>query len=123
MQKMEKQFEKDDNVKFLYIQTVFEGEKANTFENGVKDIKKFKIKGPFGQDNTKKTKVQFRSRGTPWTIVINPEGKVAFSDFMYPGKNIDEIAKALGENVEKLNEDFSKSKNISAPSDKEKETK
>ncbi|MHC4841198.1 MAG: hypothetical protein ACYTDT_09625 [Planctomycetota bacterium] len=55
MKKLEEAFDGDEKANFIYIQTVFEGAKTNTFENGKADIKKYGLRGPFGQDNTRKT--------------------------------------------------------------------
>ena len=40
MKELEAAFDGDEKVSFLYIQTVFEGAKSNTFERGKADIKK-----------------------------------------------------------------------------------
>ncbi|MDC1142849.1 hypothetical protein OAU50_07130 [Planctomycetota bacterium] len=103
MKKLEAAFDGDDKVSFLYIQTVFEGAKSNTFENGKADIKKFGLKGPFGQDDTRKTMRQFKTRGTPWVAIIGPDGELKFNDFNYPGDDVDSRAKGAKKFINELN--------------------
>ena len=98
-----KEFGDDDKVEFIAIQTVFEGFETNTEAKAKAITKRYKLESiPVGQSGTKKTGKSklmraYRSRGTPWTIIIGRDGKVAYNDFhIKPDK-----AKAL---IKKLKE-------------------
>lgn len=73
---------------FLAVQTVFEGYKANTFDRGKEVLAKFKLDIPLGQDGmpgVRSTVMRdFKTRGTPWTIIIDPEGMIRASTFHIP---------------------------------------
>ena len=100
---MEK-YKEDDNVKFLFIQTAFEGHKRNTFARAKKDIIKYGIKAPFGQDKQINgrplTMSTYRNNGTPWFILINAKGEVVFNDFQAKGNSADECMKSMSEMIE-----------------------
>ena len=99
LKKVNKHFEGDDDVVFVVIQTVFEGFPSNTPEKGRVVAKKFGLEHiPFAQSGTPEDKSQvmkdYRTRGTPWTIIIGPDGKVAYNDFhIAPEKAISLIEK------------------------------
>ena len=70
------------------IQTVFEGFSANTVE----DVRKLQLQyalpitmghdaGDPDGDHRPQTMIKYRTGGTPWIILINPEGVVVFNDF------------------------------------------
>lgn len=75
----------DDSVVFLAVQTVFEGYKANSFARGKAVLEKFKLPIPMGQDGAPGERSgimrDYKTRGTPWTIVIGPDGMVRYSNF------------------------------------------
>lgn len=78
----------NDNVKFLAIQTVFEGESRNTYEKMLEVQKKYNLKIPFGQDNGDESTgnisnimVNYKTGGTPWFIFIDQEDNVVFNDY------------------------------------------
>jgi thiol-disulfide isomerase/thioredoxin len=85
LKKVQEKFKDNDNVKFVAIQTVFEGYHANTFANALKVSKKFGLKLPFGQSGEKGVKSSvmkaYKTRGTPWTIIIGKDGLVKYNDF------------------------------------------
>jgi len=94
-------FKDNDKVGFVTIQTVFEGAKANTFERGKQIVSdKFKLTIPFGQSGGKTRSPlmkAYRTGGTPWTIIIDPAGKVVFNDFhIKPKEAIRKIEEAAG---------------------------
>ncbi len=70
---------------FLAVQTVFEGHKSNTFERGKQVLEKFKLDIPFGQDGAPGVRSgvmrDYKTRGTPWTIIIDPDGIIRYSNF------------------------------------------
>ena len=99
LQKVSEHFKDDDEVAFVVMQTVFEGFAANTPDKGRAVAKKYDLEHlPFAQSGTaeKKSRVMkaYRTRGTPWTIIIGPDGKVAFNDFhLKPDRAIELIDK------------------------------
>ena len=83
---LEDQFLANDDVVFMYIQTVFEGSYTNTFENGIVDLDDYSVKGIYGFDPgaggaLPATMTMFQTNGTPFTIIIDKNGQVVESDF------------------------------------------
>ncbi len=88
LQKMVKELKENDKIKFLAIQTVFEGKHANTFERMIEIQKEYELEIPFGHDegdtssnNRSKTMFDYRTGGTPWFILIDENNRVIFNDF------------------------------------------
>ena len=83
--KLVKEFEGDKDVVFLTIQTTFEGYATNTFKGGQAIVSNYKLKIPVGQsgdENTRSTIMKrYQTRGTPWTIIIDKEGTLRYSNF------------------------------------------
>jgi thiol-disulfide isomerase/thioredoxin len=75
----------DDAVAFVAVQTVFEGFSSNTFENVKAIAKKYDLKMPMGHSGSEEKRSAimggYRTGGTPWTIIIGKDGKVAYNDF------------------------------------------
>jgi len=78
----------NDKVTFLAVQTVFEGADANTFEKIKETQKHYKLSIPFGHDtgdtstdNISSIMYDYKTRGTPWFILIDQNNKVVFNDF------------------------------------------
>ena len=75
-----------DNVVFAGIQTVFEGHSVNT-QDKVREIQlQYDLQLPMGHDpgsddRYSSTMKNYRTGGTPWIIVIDPDRNVAFNDF------------------------------------------
>lgn len=75
-------------VSVLAIQTVFEGSFFNT-QDAVRDIQleydlPIKMGHDVGTEQTDdypETMIRFRTGGTPWIIVANPQGRIVFNDF------------------------------------------
>jgi len=73
-------------IAFAGIQTVFEGHYTNTVDK-VREIQlQYDLQIPMGHDpgpesGNPKTMVDYRTGGTPWMILINPDRKVIFNDF------------------------------------------
>ena len=76
------------DVAIAGIQTVFEGFSANTQD----DVRKLQVRydlpitmghdpGSPNGDRHPKTMRKYRTGGTPWLILINPEGRVVFNSF------------------------------------------
>jgi len=72
---------------FAVIQTVFEGSNANTPDKLREQQLRCGLKLPFGHDLPPEGEryptvmEDYRTAGTPWFIVINPEGEVVYNDF------------------------------------------
>jgi len=85
MQQLEEEYWDDEEVVFLYVQTVFEGEFANTWDTGLADLDEYGLNGTYGfdpgGDDRPATMDMFSTGGTPYTVVINRKGKTKISDF------------------------------------------
>jgi len=88
LQKMVNALDKNKQVTFFAVQTVFEGIQTNTKDKLIETQNKYELKIPFGHDiGTEKTGNRssimhdYRTGGTPWLILINPAGKVVYNHF------------------------------------------
>lgn len=78
---------KDKGFGFAVIQTVFEGADVNTADKLRVNQERYGLKIPFGHDLPPEGEryptfmEDYRSGGTPWFTVIDPEGNVVFADF------------------------------------------
>ena len=77
-----------DRVEFMAVQTVFEGEDSNTYDQIIEVQKKYNLEIPFGHDpgdgdsQSRSTIMNdYRTGGTPWFIFINEHNKVVFNDY------------------------------------------
>lgn len=90
---------KDKGFGFAVIQTVFEGAESNTFDKLRVNQEKYGLKIPFGHDlppvdaRYPTFMEDYRSGGTPWFTVIDPEGNVVYADFRLDANR---FLKALG---------------------------
>ncbi len=80
--------DKNKQVTFFAVQTVFEGIQTNTKDKLIETQNKYELKIPFGHDiGTEKTGNRssimhdYRTGGTPWFIFIDQSDKVIFNDF------------------------------------------
>ncbi len=86
LQALKKEFADDPGVEFAAVQTVFEGFSTNTVAAAKRIVARYKLQDiPVGQSGTpeKRSAVMrdFKTRGTPWTVVIDQKGKVVFEGF------------------------------------------
>jgi len=85
LQSLVKSYAGDGEVAFVAIQTVFEGFGVNSPERGWETAEKYKLAIPFGHSGSadKRSSImqRYRTGGTPWTIIVDPEGRVVFDDF------------------------------------------
>lgn len=85
---------KDKGFGFAVIQTVFEGAEANTFDKLRKNQEQYGLAIPFGHDVPPKGEhyptfmEDYRSGGTPWFTIIDPEGDVVYSDFRLDARRL-----------------------------------
>ena len=102
LKKLTEKFDGNKNVVFLAVQTVFEGYGFNTQEKLRKNQLKYGVKVPMAHaagnpENhlPPEIMIDYRSGGTPWAVIIDPEGWVVFNNF-----HID--AEPAAEYIEKL---------------------
>lgn len=79
-------FSDADDVAFVAVQTVFEGFDANTKEKAEEVANRYELKIPVGHDpgpgNSGSVVMRnYRTGGTPWTVVIGKDGYVHFNEF------------------------------------------
>jgi peroxiredoxin len=79
-------FQGRDDVAVVAIQTVFEGFGTNTAERALEDVKRYGLDIPVGHDpgpggRGSVIMRRYRSGGTPWIILIDPNGVVRFNHF------------------------------------------
>ncbi|MBL8566382.1 MAG: hypothetical protein JNM89_11760 [Hyphomicrobiaceae bacterium] len=78
---------KDKGFGFAVIQTVFEGSEVNTFDKLRVNQEQYNLKVPFGHDTPCAGEPyptfmsDYRSGGTPWFTVIDPQRNVVYADF------------------------------------------
>lgn len=75
-------------VSFAVVQTVFEDFESNTYERMLETHARYALGIPFGHDAGSKKNgdgsvlmQRYRNGGTPWFILINPEGQVTYNHF------------------------------------------
>ena len=73
---------------FLAVQTVFEGYSVNTREKLRANQVKYSLEIPMAHDAGKpqsdpipKSMKNYRSGGTPWTVIIDPAGQVVYNHY------------------------------------------
>jgi len=93
LQKLVEAFPDDKLITKAVIQTTFEGFGSNTEDALRKNQLRYELDLPFGHDpgNSElarsnperfpKTMVSYLTGGTPWVVLINPDGFVVFNDF------------------------------------------
>ena len=85
LKKIQEKFKDNDDIAFFAVQTVFEGFESNSADRIESIRKKYDIDIPFGHDDGKGRGSllmrDYQTRGTPWNIIIDKQGKIVFSDF------------------------------------------
>lgn len=93
LKKISDAFSDNDSFVAIAIQTTFEGYDTNTLERVREIQEQYDLKIMMGHDAGEaprghpKTMVSYRSGGTPWAVLISPEGKVIFNDFSINAKS------------------------------------
>ncbi len=86
LQKISRALADNPAVVFAGIQTVFEGHYSNTVDK-VREIQlRYDLQMAMGHDpglegGQPQTMLDYRTGGTPWMILINPQRQVVFNDF------------------------------------------
>jgi len=90
LQAVEEHYRDRDDVVFIAIQTVFEGFGTNTASRGLSSIEEYDLVIPLAHDEGEGGPGPFmrryRTGGTPWTILIDPEGVVRWNGFQISPK-------------------------------------
>jgi len=96
LQKLAKHYDGDDEVGLVVIQTVFEGFMVNSELAAKLIIKRYSLEMPVGHSGSSDKRSRFmrdyKSGGTPWTVIIDKKGVVRFNDFH---ADADEIIKFI----------------------------
>ena len=79
-------FEGNDDVAFVGVQTVFEGFSTNTAERAWETARRYELEIPIGHDagdSGRRSDLmrRYRTGGTPWTVIIDRQGRVRFNGF------------------------------------------
>jgi len=81
-------FKNEDDVAFVSVQTVFEGQRINNKKRLAKTQEKYGLNIPFGHDDGTNAERDYsnvmhnyKTGGTPWVIIIDKKGKVIFNDY------------------------------------------
>jgi len=100
LKKVADAFDGDDRVSVAAVQTVFEGFGSNT-RDAVRELQlRYELPIPMGHDpgspdgeRLPTTMLDYRTGGTPWMIVIEPGGTVAYNDYHINGDKFIELLK------------------------------
>lgn len=100
LKKVADAFDGDDRVSVAAVQTVFEGFGSNT-RDAVRELQlRYELPIPMGHDpgspdgeHLPTTMLNYRTGGTPWMIVIEPGGTVAYNDYHINGDKFIELLK------------------------------
>ncbi len=102
IQFLKREFDNSPDVRFVAVQTVFEGHSTNTLDKLLENQRKYALNIPFGHDvGSEATNsypdimYNYRTRGTPWILVIDGSGMVRFSDFHIDPQRGVELIKEL----------------------------
>ena len=78
-------YKDNDDVAFIAVQTTFEGFGTNTPERAKETADRYGLSIPVGHSGSPQQPSpvmrRYRTGGTPWTVIIDPEGTVQFNDF------------------------------------------
>jgi thiol-disulfide isomerase/thioredoxin len=85
------------------IQTVFEGSEVNTFDRLRENQRRYGLRIPFGHAVAGSASIgavpaimqAYRSGGTPWFVVIAPDGRVAYDGFQLDAEGLVQTLRPL----------------------------
>ena len=100
LKKLSEEFKSDKEVEFIVVHTVFEGFSTNTpakwkqvaERHGLKHLR-FAHSGL--SSSPSKVMSAYKTRGTPWTVIIGKDGKVKFNGFHIKPENATELINQL----------------------------
>lgn len=99
LQKLIKAFEGDDSVAFVAVQTTFEGFQTNTADRAWETARRYDLTIPVGHSGINGTRSQlmsdYRTGGTPWTVIIDPDGVVRYNGFHPKLEDATELIRSL----------------------------
>ncbi len=101
LQEVEQHYRGNGDVHFVAIQTVFEGFGTNTSHRALTEVQGYDLEIPTAHDEGERNAVSpfmraYRTGGTPWTILIGPDGKVVWNGFqLEPEQAIELIDRLL----------------------------
>jgi len=85
LQKVIERYEDDPDVAIVAVQTTFEGFSSNGVRQAKDVARKYDLDIPIGQSGTRRERSKlmrnYRTGGTPWTIIIDREGVVRYNNF------------------------------------------
>jgi thiol-disulfide isomerase/thioredoxin len=85
LNELSKYYKYDSDVKFVAIQTTFEGFSTNDIQAAKDIIKRYNLTMPVAQSGLEglrsKFMINYNTGGTPWTIIVDKNGIVRFSNF------------------------------------------
>ena len=94
-----KHYQGDEDVAFVALQTTFEGFKHNGFEQAKEVAERYNLDIPVGQSGENGQRSEFMARyqsgGTPWTVIIGPDGVVRYNDFHISSESAIELIDQL----------------------------
>jgi hypothetical protein len=94
---------RDKGVGLAAIQTVFEGLDVNTFDRLRKNQQRYELRVPFGHAVGNPASAgavpaimeAYRSGGTPWFVVIAPDGRVIIDGFRIDAESLIQTLRSL----------------------------
>ena len=99
LKKIINEYAGDDSVGIVAVQTTFEGYSSNTFEHAKAIAKKYDLHIPIGQSGANGSRSimmrNYRTGGTPWTIIIDKNGVVRYNDFHITPENASKLIRKL----------------------------
>ena len=86
LQKLKKEFSGNDGIRFATVQTVFEGFHTNTEKSAKEMVERYDLQDiPVGHSGSRDKRSaimqSFRTRGTPWTVLIGKDGLIRTEGF------------------------------------------
>ena len=101
LQKAIEHFKGDKEVAFVAVQTVFEGFSSNTLKRAGETAERYHLDIPIGHSGSEgrfsALMRNYRTGGTPWTIIIDKQGVVRFNGFQIEAEDAIHVLAALKE--------------------------
>ena len=85
LQELIRRFDGEEDVAFVAVQTTFEGFHTNTAPKALATARQYNLSIPIGHSGNDGRRSlimsDYRTGGTPWTVIIDRSGIVRFNDF------------------------------------------